>query len=394
MKIRLGVIFGGMSVEHEVSVISALQAINAADKSKYDIIPIYISKDGRMYTGQKLFDVDTFKDMEKLKEENIQISLLKADGKIKMVKYPPNKLKTSDIGEIDVFLPVVHGTNCEDGSLQGILENLNVPYCGCNVISSAAGMDKTIMKKILAYENIPVAKGIDFSNRDYFNAKDEIIEKIEALGYPVVVKPYNLGSSVGVSKAEDRLSLEKGIEQAFEFTNKVLVEECIANLREINCSVLGDYKKAQPSVCEEPVSSGILDYADKYLGNSKQKGMASLSRKVPADITKEEETKIHELSLKTFKVLGCAGVSRIDFLMNDKTKDIYVNEINTIPGSLAFYLWEKSGISFKELIDRLVEIALSAHKEKNEKCFTYEENILKNGDFKGGFKNGSKSSKI
>lgn len=394
MKIRLGVIFGGMSVEHEVSIISALQAINAADKEKYDISPIYISKDGRMYTGEKLFDVDTFKDMKKLQEENTQITLLRDNNKVKMVKYPPNKFKSSDMGEIDVFLPVVHGTNCEDGSLQGILENLNVPYCGCNVISSASGMDKTVMKKVLAYEGIPVAKGVDFSNRDYFNNKDEIIAKIESLGYPVIVKPYNLGSSVGVSKADDRIALEKGIDDAFQFTNKVLVEECIKNLREINCSVLGDYKNAQASICEEPISSGILDYADKYLGNSKQKGMASLSRKVPADITKEEEERIHDLSIKTFKVLGCAGVSRIDFLMNNETKDIYVNEINTIPGSLAFYLWEKSGISFKELIDRLVEIALSAHKEKNEKCFTYEENILKNGDFKGGLKGGAKGSKI
>ncbi|MBR4950226.1 MAG: D-alanine--D-alanine ligase [Clostridia bacterium] len=393
MKIRLGVIFGGMSVEHEVSVISALQAINAADKEKYDISPIYISKDGRMFTGEKLFNVDTFKDMEKLFEENTQISLIRADNKIKMVKYPPNKLKSSDIGEIDVFLPVVHGTNCEDGSIQGLLENLNAPYCGCNVISSASGMDKTVMKKVLAYEGIPVAKGIDFSNRDYFNEKEEIIKKIEALSYPVIVKPYNLGSSVGVSKANDRLELEKGISEAFEFTGKVLVEECIQNLREINCSVLGDYKKAETSVCEEPISSGVLDYADKYLGNSKQKGMASLSRKVPADITKEQEEKINELALKTFKVLGCAGVSRIDFLMNDETKEIYVNEINTIPGSLSFYLWEKVGVSFKDLIDRLVEIAISAHKEKNEKCFTYEENILKNGSF-GGAKGGSKGSKF
>lgn len=386
MAINIGVFFGGISVEHRVSVVSALQAVDALDKTKYNAVPIYISKEGDLYTGDILLDVKNFKDMSVIYKNAVKISIVKSGDKAALIKYPMSKFKSNEICCIDAAMPVVHGTNCEDGTLQGYIKMLGIPYTGCDVLSSALGMDKVAMKYILAANGIPTAKGVSFTNREWFKEKEKFIAKCAEIGFPLIVKPANLGSSVGVSKASDETELIRGIEQVFELSGKVLVEECIFPLREINCSVLGDCNSAKASVCEEPVTeSDFLDYDDKYKQNA-AKGMSSAKRVIPADLPEEVSEKIRNLAVETFKKLGCGGVARVDLMMNAETNEIYVNEINTIPGSLSFYLWEKSGYTFSQLLDEMINLAFKRKRSEDELVFTYENNILSGDAFKNGLK--------
>lgn len=387
MKQSVGVFFGGASVEHEISVISALQAINALDNQKYDVVPIYITKQSEMYTGKKLFDIENFKNINRLLSECIQVSICRMDDQVKVLRAVPKLFAKNEIATIDVALPVVHGTNCEDGTLQGFFEILRLPYVGCDVISSAIGMDKVAMKQILQQNGIPVVEHIYFYNKEWVKHNEAIINTVEEqLGYPVIVKPANLGSSVGISKASNKYQLEEAINMAQQFANKILIEKAIVNLKEINCSVIGDYQKACASVCEEPISSDeILSYKDKYLSNgSSSKGMSSTKRKLPAELPEQVDKYIREMAVATFKILGCSGVARIDFLIDmDQTK-VYVNEINTIPGSLSFYLWEASGKSFSQLLDELIALAYKRERERNQLMYTYETNIFSLRGSKGG----------
>ncbi len=385
MKMNLAVIFGGKSVEHEVSVISASQAMAAADSEKYNVIPIYITKQGLFYTSDIMKDVSSFKDIDALLKKSNRIILVNDGNKVLMMKYPKPMFK-GILGEIDVILPVVHGTNCEDGSLQGYLETIDAAYAGCNVLASALGMDKIMMKKLLKEHGVPVLDCEYFHAREWFSQKTEIIEKCEILGYPLIVKPADLGSSVGIKKAADRAELEEAVENASAYAEKILVEHAITNLREINCAALGDAEKIITSVCEEPFSNDeILSYEEKYMGGGKgSKGMASLSRKVPADISEETANKIKGYVADTFKILCCSGVARVDCMIDGDNGEIYVNEINTIPGSLAFYLWEKAGVKFSELIDELVRIALKRKRERQSLTFSFDTNILEmHGGSKG-----------
>ncbi|MBQ5810080.1 MAG: D-alanine--D-alanine ligase [Clostridia bacterium] len=380
MKIRVGVFFGGMSVEHEVSVISALQAVNNIDKDKYQVIPVYIAKSGEMYTGDMLLDIKNFKgSISALLKKSKQVNMAKG-GVVYKKKLIP----------LDVAFPIVHGTNCEDGSLQGLLEICRIPYVGCDVMASAVGMDKSAFKAVMMSAGLPVIPGVTVATKDYYTEMDATIAKIEELGYPLIVKPANLGSSIGVRKAKDRDSLKEAMEYAFTFSNKLLIEKAVEAIREINCSVLGDEECARPSVLEEPFMSGdILDYEKKYMGGkSGSKGMASLARKIPADVSAEKATEIQDIAVAAFKALGGSGVSRIDFIMDSADSDkVYINEINTIPGSLAFYLWEKSGLKYKELIDELISLAFARQRRRENLTFSIDTNILANSSF------GSKGSK-
>lgn len=383
MKIRVGVFFGGVSVEHEVSIISALQAVNSMDKEKYDIIPVYIAKNGSMYTGDELLAIENFK-----KDQN---SLLKKAKKVTLSRE--GLVFRKKLIPLDVAFPIVHGTNCEDGTLQGLLEICGIPYVGCDVLSSAVGMDKSFFKAVMQSAGLPVIPGVTVSSREYFANETENLDRMETLGYPLIVKPANLGSSIGVRKASDRSALKEAVEYASSFSDKLLVEKAIVAIREINCSVLGDEESAEPSVLEEPFMNGdILDYGDKYLGKSGSKGMASLARKVPADLNAEKTAEIQNIAVKAFKALGAGGVSRIDFIMDSADNDkVYINEINTIPGSLAFYLWEKAGVPYRQLIDRLISLAFARQRRRENLTFSIDTNILSSSSF--GSK-GSKSGKL
>ncbi len=392
MKIQLGVLFGGNSTEHEISIISAVQAMLSLDREKYDVIPLYITKDSRFFTGEELLKIESYKDIPSLLKKCTEVTLVREGDIAGIYKFPPRTFGKSRIGHIDIAFPIVHGTNTEDGVLAGYIEMLGLPYVGCDVASSALGMDKFAMKAIFREYGIPVLDSKLYTTTDYLEL-DNLLCKIEsAFSYPVIVKPVNLGSSIGISVAGDRAALKKALDTAFSFTEIVLVERAITNLREINCSVLGDRFAAEASECEEPVSGDeILSFEDKYISGAKSggsKGMASVKRKIPAPISEAMRTEIREMAVTAFKALGCSGVSRIDFMIDCDENKLYLNEINTIPGSLSFYLWEPLGVKYTELLDRMVELAMKRHRARKNLTFSFESNVL-SGISLGGTK-GSK----
>ncbi|MDE7408266.1 MAG: D-alanine--D-alanine ligase, partial [Muribaculaceae bacterium] len=298
--------------------------------------------------------------------------------------------------KLDVAIPVLHGSNGEDGIFEGVLETTGIPYAGCNTLASANGMDKITMKMILQSEGVPVVPYVWFTDKQWFGQREELLSKIEdKLGYPVIVKPANLGSSVGIGRAANREQLIAKVEDAERYSSRIIVEHMVENLQEINCSVLGDCNEYRMSVLEEPIKSGeILSYEDKYMGGSKgAKGMQASQKRIPADLPKEETERIQYLAGETFRVLGCHGVSRVDVIVDADTRDIYVNEINTIPGSLSFYLWEATGLTFTKLMDTLVALAIKRKREAEMKTVSYDHNIFDMGvagGVKGGLKGGVK----
>lgn len=391
MKIKLGVIFGGETVEHEVSIISALQAIKNLNEDKYEIIPIYISKDKVWYTGHVLLDIDTFKDFNDLKKYCKKVTLCKRDGNYYLVNT--NGLFRKDISELDIVLPVVHGNGVEDGSLAGYLETIGIPYVGSHVLGSALGQDKVVMKQVLSSNNIPVVDYTWFYDNEYLEDKDKILKNIDKLGYPVVVKPATLGSSVGIEFVKDKKHIEEALMNAINYDTKVVVEKAVDNLVEVNSSVIGNYEHQKVSPLEEVMGEDeILSFTDKYLANAKSKGstgskgMASTSRIVPARISKKLTESIQETSKEVFRLFNFSGVCRIDYLIDSKTQNYYVNEPNTIPGSLAFYLWKEVGVSYKEELDEIISIAIKEYKNREKKVRSFDSNILE------GF-NGSKGVK-
>lgn len=395
MKSNIAVFFGGRSVEHEISVLSALQAINAFNKDKYEIIPIYISKEGRWFTGPALLDIENYKDMKGLEKKVEEVFMKPVYGDYNLYKVKSGMFSKGNAvaTTLHAAVPVLHGTNCEDGIFEGILETIGLPYAGCNTLSSAVGMDKIMMKMILQSDGVPVVDFVWTTDKAWGHNRDGVIAKIEnKLSYPVIVKPANLGSSVGVGRADNREQLIKKIDEAEKFSDRILIETCVKELQEINCSVLGDAEECQASILEEPIKSGeILSYTDKYMGGTKteNQGMAASDKRIPADLPADVTEKIRNLAMQTFKSLGCHGVSRVDVMIDKDSQDIYVNEINTIPGSLSYYLWEASGIPFSDLMDRLVKLAYKRKRETDRKTFSYDTNIF---TMKGGLK-GSKGIK-
>lgn len=380
MKIKVGVMFGGRSVEHEVSIISAMQAIKAFDTDKYDIVPIYIAKNNYMYSGPFVGEIEEYKNIDELIKKSSRVILVNNYGNCELVRYPKRLFMSEVVSNIDVVFPIVHGTNVEDGTLQGYLKQIGVPFVGSDVLSSALGMDKYLTKLILKDKNIPVLDAKTYNN---FENIDEVEKDIiKNIKLPVIIKPINLGSSVGITKVRKQEELIDALTYAFSFSTKILVEKALTNLREINCSVLGDVEEAKASVCEEPLNStDILTYEDKYIGGSKgskngSKGMTSLVRKLPADISKDMSNKIKDLAVKSFKALGCTGVVRIDFLLDTKTNEVYVNELNTIPGSLSFYLWEATDLKYSNLLDKMISLALKRQREEEKIVYSVDTNIL------------------
>lgn len=415
MKIKVGVFFGGASVEHEISVITMNQAISSLDPEKYEIVPIYIAKNGVMYTGDDLLDLYSFRDMDVLLKRCYKVAVINDGEGVKVVRNPAPLIGKRVLNTIDVAFPIVHGTNCEDGTIAGFVTLLGIPYVGPDIMASSIGMDKILQKKVLRESGIPVVDFVSFYSIEYIKDEEKILNEIEEkLDYPVIVKPGNLGSSVGIKKAKNKAELEEAIEFAMEFADRIIVEKAVENLKEINCSVIGNLTESETSVCEEPFfSDEILSYADKYIGDGKTKGGTIAgkgtsikfdspktsgakngnnefsNKKIPADISKEKTEEIQKLSKEVFKVLGCSGVARVDFLIDTKEDKVYVNEINTIPGALSFYLWEATGKPFEKELDEIIDIAIKRHRDKEKLTFSYDQNILA---MQGGVK-GSKAIK-
>ena len=397
MKTNIAVIFGCRSVEHEVSIISAVQAMRSINREKYDVTPIYVAKNGEMYTGEALFDISSYTDLPELLENSSRVALIREGDEVLARHLDSGFLRKKRDVRIDVAFPIVHGTNCEDGTVAGLFEFLNLPYVGCDILSAAVGMDKVVFKNVLKDAGLPVLDCVCFRAREYVQDKKRVLGEIQAkIGFPLIIKPVNLGSSVGISKVNSEEDLEEAVSLAISFSDKVLAERAITCLREINCSVLGDSDICEASVCEEPfMNDEILSYEDKYKGGTKNdqgsKGMASLTRKIPADISQEKTEEIRKLACDVFRATGSSGVVRIDFMLDTQTDKVYANEINTIPGSLAFYLWEATGLSYTDMIDRLVEIAFRRQRNRDNLTFTIDTNILSGVSF--GSK-GAKGAKI
>jgi D-alanine-D-alanine ligase len=400
MKLKVAVLFGGKSTEHEISIISAIQAIASINKDKYEVIPVYMTKNNDFYVGDSIGTIEEYTHIPELIKKSTQVIWVKEGDRVSLVRYPMKKFGNNVITQVDVAFPIVHGTNVEDGTLQGYLATMGLPVVGCDVLSSAVGMNKYVMKTVLKDNGIPVLDCKCYTWKDYEDV-DGLVAKIEAaFSYPVIIKPLNLGSSIGIKKASDRDGLLEALELGFEFSKKILVEHAIENLKEINCSVLGDYESAEASECEEPVNSDdILTFEDKYIGGAKgsakgaksggSKGMASLKRKIPADISSEMRDRIRKMAVDAFICLGCSGVSRIDFMIDMDSNEVYLNEINTIPGSLSFYLWEPLGMRYEHLLDNMIQLALKADRENHKVVYSFETNVLEGVHLGGGTK-GSK----
>ncbi len=376
--IKVGVIFGGESVEHEVSIISAVQAMNKMDSEKYEIVPIYVTKNGEWYTGDFLKEIETYQDMNLLKKYAKNVVLYKRHGSFILQS---KGFFRRIVKEIDIAFPIVHGTNMEDGVLQGYLKTIGIPFVGSDVCASALGQDKIFQKQIWESEGLPIPEYTWFYDSEYEENPEEVINKIEKIKYPVIVKPATLGSSVGIKVAHKKDELIEAIEDAISYDNKILVEEVIDNLVEVNISVVGNHDSQDTSVIEQVLTGNdLLTYEDKYIGGSKKasasKGMLSASRKIPADIGDKLTKEVQDIAVRAFKSLNLSGDTRVDFLINSKKKKVYLNEVNTIPGSLAFYLWEPIGKDYTELLDELINIAIKDYKKRINKTHSFETNIL------------------
>jgi len=375
MKKSVGIIIGGKTVEHEVSIITGLQVFDNIDKSKYEPRIIYINKEGKWYAGSSLHDINIYK--SKKFDDAYEVLPGFKDNKLMLYPHPEIKQgffgKKYDTYEIDVVFPAVHGTNVEDGALHGMFQMNGVPCGFGSVLSSAVGMDKVIMKKVFQNCGLPIVDYVWFYRSSFEAEKDKILEKVENIGYPMIVKPANLGSSVGISKATNRDELLFAIQVAMSYDRKVIVEKCVENVREINCAVLGYENDLMSSLCEEPIGwKEFLTYEDKYV--NKKKDASESKRRIPADIDKEVEDLIKNYAKESFKAIDCCGDARIDFLYDGN--NIYVNEINTIPGSIAFYLWEGAGISFTDLISKIIELAEIQQEQKKSTIVSYDIDLL------------------
>jgi len=358
LKIRVGVIFGGRSAEHEVSLVSASSIIDAIDKKKYEIIPIGITPEGEWISSREILKL--LKEKKQFHNEP-KVTFLPEPTKNNFISITRRRSILLQ-KHIDVIFPVLHGTYGEDGTIQGLFELANIPYVGAGVLGSSVGMDKVITKQLCEQAGISVTPYVWFVTPEYAKYTKKILTAIEVkLGYPCFIKPANLGSSVGISKAHNRKQLVESIKLASKYDRKILVEKSIENAREIEVSVLGNDDPIA-SVPGKIISSNeFYDYDAKYVDG---KSEAVIPAKLPSSIAK----KVRELAVQSFKAIDCSGMARVDFLLTRRTNKIYFNEINTIPGftSISMYpkLWEVTGIPYKKLLDRLIELAIERHINK------------------------------
>lgn len=385
MKKTVLVAFGGASPEHEVSVLTAMQAISALNDSAYHLKPLYIAKNGRWFTGDYLLELEHYEDLSDLTDNATPCHLTHNDlGQPVLEEKKGTFFSMTKQHVIYAVLTAFHGSTGENGSFQGICEMYNLPYTGSGVMASSMGMNKVIAKSLCKSADIPVVEGVDFDEQDWIDDQKVIIQSIEAMAYPAIVKPVHLGSSIGVKIVKNRDALIEAIETAFRYDNYLLVERAVSPLTEVNCSIMGTAQNPTASVCERPLGTEeLLSFKDKYLQDNASKGMASADRVIPADIPDNLSRAIRETSMNVFKLFNCSGLARLDFLVESGTDTFYFNEINTIPGSFSFYLWKESGVSFDQLLTELIEIAISQHQKKNGRIHSYETNLLSQKAVKG-----------
>ena len=383
-KHNVALIFGGCTPEHEVSIVTAHQVCLALQENHH-VIPIYVTKYGEWLTGDAFRDLSTFtngtlphpSDFDKVAVEFHPEPKFVINAK----HWLGEKVRKRTVLPIDVVFPAIHGMHGEDGTLQGLLELMNLPYVGAGVVGSAVGMDKIMMKAVLNENELPILPYLWWTQHAWETQCDEIIEDVETtLTYPLFVKPAMGGSSIGVSHVNNQTELVSAVEVAGHYSRRILVEKAVEDPVEINCAVMGT-EEPTVSVCEQPITqANFLSFDDKYIHQEEESsGMAGADRKIPAPISEELSLHIQELAARTFQVLDCAGVARIDCLI-DIDQNVYVNEINTIPGSYSYYLWVHQGIEFPQLVSELIDLAFTVHAQKNSLTYTYTTNLLSQAD--------------
>jgi D-alanine-D-alanine ligase len=379
-KHNVALIFGGCSPEHEVSIVTAHQVYLALQESHH-VIPIYITKNGEWLTGDAMRDLSAFTDGTLPHPSDFDKITIEFYPEPKFVitsrHWISRNVRKRSVLPVDVVFPAIHGMHGEDGTLQGLLELMNLPYVGAGVVGSAVGMDKIMMKAILNENNLSVLPYLYWTRHNWNTRRDEILKEVETtLSYPLFVKPAMSGSSIGVSHVKNQTELCTAAEVAGQYSRRVLVEKAVEKPLEINCAVMG-LDEPTASVCEQPVTqTNFLSFDDKYIHQEDENtGMAGADRKIPAPISEELTSHIQGLAARTFQVLDCAGVARIDFLV-DTEHNVYVNEINTIPGSYSYYLWTHQDIEFPKLVSELIDLAFKAHAQKNALTYTYTTNLL------------------
>jgi D-alanine-D-alanine ligase len=375
----IGVFFGSRNPEHDISIITGQLIISGLKGNGHNVIPVYLTKDGEWLIGEELGSLETFRKkgvVERLtKEREYVIDLKKSNGNM---TFKRNGLSKKEI-QIDIAFPAIHGEYGEDGTIQGLFEMFDIPYVGCGVTSSAIAMDKVLTKQLYQHHNIPTPDFIYFTKEDWAAHKDDILSKAEnTLGTPVFVKPARLGSSIAITKANSREEIERAIDVALHYETKALVESAIEDMKDITCAVIEENGKPRPSLLQDSsYKEGFFSYEDKYLeGGGAQLGKAESNLQIPADLDKHTTQEIQNMAVDVFKKIECAGIARVDFLYDEKNKKIYVNEINTLPGTLYHHLWEKSGIPLDNLLDILLKSALTRHHEKEKIARTFSSSVL------------------
>jgi len=377
-KQTVGVLFGSRSVEHDVSIVTAQQVMRALDPARYTVVPIYITRDGRWLTGDPLLSLDTYKSANVAAIPGIQPTTLSPSTAQNGLIIPPIASGGLFGGRqtqvrLDVLFPCVHGTHGEDGTLQGLFELADIPYVGAGTAASAVANDKILAKAILKQAGIPVVAGVGFSRHEWLTDRDRLLKRIEsALTYPLFIKPSTLGSSIGVTRVDDQAALLNSIEIALNFDRRVLIEAAVVGAIEINCAVLGN-ALIRPSVLEQPIGwEQFLTYEDKYLRGDE--GMKSAERLIPAPLDAELTGQIRQMAVDAFRAIDGRGTARIDFLLKDG--QVYLNEINTLPGSLAFYLWQHENMTPTQVCDELIRLAFEAFAEKRHITYDYANGLI------------------
>jgi D-alanine-D-alanine ligase len=384
-KTTVGVIFGGRSVEHDVSIITGHQVMRAFDPERYEVVPIYIDRAGKWFTGEPLMELKNFKD-EIVSMKGVRSAIISPSIQHHGLIINPTsgRFEKSQIQRLDVVFPAIHGTHGEDGTLQGLFELADIAYVGCGVLASAIANDKILCKIVLSQQGVPIVEAVSFSRAEWQEAPDKVVSHIihELKSYPVFIKPATLGSSIGIGKANDETLLRAHIDVAANLDRRILVESAVENAVEINCAVIGNDNNIRASVLEQPVSwDQFLTYEEKYMRGDE--GMKSADRIIPAPLSDELTAKIKAIAIQAFRAIEGRGTARIDFLLKPDSDEIYLNEMNTLPGSLAFYLWQHEGLSPREIVHQLVELAQDAHAEKRRSTYDYRTNLVEHAAIRG-----------
>ncbi len=385
-KRTVGVIFGSRSVEHDVSIVTGQQVMQALRPEKYDVVPIYITREGRWITGPALRDLKTFQTDNVTEMMGMQEVVLSPNPHHHGIIMPPlgTTFRRNKLRRLDVVFPALHGSHGEDGTLQGLLELADLPYVGAGVMASAVTRDKIMLKAVLAHAGIPVVKHVSFARHEWTSSSDALLGRIASeIGYPIFVKPASLGSSIGVARANDAEEARTYINIAANFDRRILIETALLNVKEINCAVMG-LNTIRASVLEQPMTwQEFLTYEEKYMRSEGPAGMKGAERKIPAPISDELTKRIQEMAVSAFKAVDGRGTARVDFLLREESNEIYLNEINTLPGSMAFYLWQAEGKSPSQVVDELIQLAFDAHAEKRKTVYNYKTGLIAHAAAKG-----------